>query len=354
MTLDPIFVPADNNEAVTNQVELKDYVDPLQYWGCSSRTAMTDEQRDHLPDGQTQLKENQLSVSHPSNWVHSEFPGLISGTVHIFAPEEADLEVVEDAFLGKIDFPMLMITDFHTDYRTGEYLGRADTHLQSQLGIAENIPIPGGKLAPTTRSRFLPFQYEFLASGVVFNILTSEEDWELNKAMYDAMIAHLDTYQYYLDEKLEHTLILGDYNQKGILVGYPDKWFERVNSEGVIEISHGIYDESLLPKVQLFAFNQINPDDSTNVDSILTQLAQDYTFSINDLSIEESMYGVIQSNQIEITQGNRKGYMQIAEPYIVIATATNEDLEVMEADLLAILASVNVDEPYSHLSDGYY
>jgi hypothetical protein len=40
MTIDPMFIPAPNAPDVSNIVNLADYVDPLEYWGCSSRTAL--------------------------------------------------------------------------------------------------------------------------------------------------------------------------------------------------------------------------------------------------------------------------------------------------------------------------
>lgn len=37
MTVDPVFVPATDLPDVDNVVDLSEYVDPLQFWGCSSR-----------------------------------------------------------------------------------------------------------------------------------------------------------------------------------------------------------------------------------------------------------------------------------------------------------------------------
>ncbi|MBZ0309496.1 MAG: DUF2330 domain-containing protein, partial [Anaerolineae bacterium] len=53
MTLDPMFVPAPDAPEISNQVSLMNHVDPLEYWHCTSRTELTPEQQDNLPDAHT-------------------------------------------------------------------------------------------------------------------------------------------------------------------------------------------------------------------------------------------------------------------------------------------------------------
>ncbi|MBC7811495.1 MAG: DUF2330 domain-containing protein, partial [Burkholderiales bacterium] len=116
MTLDPHFMPVPDAADVSNIVDLTDYVDPIRYWGCSSRTAISDETRANVPAGRMRFDEWNLDMGYPEDWVYTELD-YEGEPVYAFAPDEVTEKALADAIAGgSLTQPMMIFSTFYIDY----------------------------------------------------------------------------------------------------------------------------------------------------------------------------------------------------------------------------------------------
>ena len=257
MTLDPVFVPApDKSDLLV--FDLSEDVDPLHYWGCSSRSLVESDIFDTLPAGRTQLPFDDVpsEIAHPDDWQLSEFISQADNKDHqffVFAPQAVTSNDVAEAMRGNSDTPMLVISPKPGGSSNISQL------LYFQNGVYDVEFRASPESYQETNSVVLrPFTHEDISGGYLLAIFTTDDDWRANQAMYTAMARYPRSYEYYLDDDLRHTLMFGVPSWQSVqhyaypsMFAYPDGWIERLDEDGVLIVEPK--DESMPAEIRLLA-----------------------------------------------------------------------------------------------------
>jgi hypothetical protein len=220
---DPRFVAAPNLPDLSHVVDLNEHIDPLEYWGCSTRTLYREDVEAQLPSGSTQLGD--LHIRHPETWVLSavEYNGN-TGQLYALAPEPVDQGLVLAALDGRYEHPMFVF------------------HLRAQTGSSGGWDFWGTGLGDEDRRSFrlsIPqLISRFETHGTAYALLTNPDDYAEHQTMYDAMFTYIGTRQFQRSA-LRHTLYFGNFSGNlnsgpdiaPIVISYPEGWRERWDRE---------------------------------------------------------------------------------------------------------------------------
>jgi hypothetical protein len=218
VTVDQIFVPAPDAPNISNHIDLKQYVDSLVYWGCSNREALQRVSTTALPNERDTVRG--MNLAYPEKWVRSVFDFPMMGatanqqkTIYAFATRPVG-KIDLQAYLEGIPAPPMFVA-FETDMDTDNW----DEDLSP---VSDCYSCLYGRFV----RRFRPMTS---GKGMVFAVLTSDADWESNKAMYTAMLDYALALPYYLHPELRYTLFLD-----GKQIGLPEGWREHVEGTDVV------------------------------------------------------------------------------------------------------------------------
>lgn len=224
MTLDPVFMPDPDATPISRFIDLKDWVDPMTYWGCSSRTALTERTLANLPTDHTRLDDLALDLVHPDGWQLSswtvpdgENPAM---PVYALSPAPVTVETVAAHLAGQSDQPLLLVLQL-SNYQEDEGWEYYSIPLPF---VAQVLGLESGWTLDNTRFslRHWPYGSEGLLDSVITILLTTEEDYAANQDSYNAMLAYALNFQYYRHPELKHTIFLAN----EIQIGYPEGWVE--------------------------------------------------------------------------------------------------------------------------------
>jgi hypothetical protein len=272
MTIDPIFMPDGTAADVSNTVDLDDYVDPISYYGCSTRSAIPDDDLQNVPASHTRVDELQFDIAHPDDWQLSTF--LVENNVvdspddlpvWVLSPEAVELETIAAYFAGEDTPPMFVFS---------EMFGWVDFDLENnpeaplllgRLGQDVETVVTGVEAHNAIRVRYISSSDRDNYGGVMFGLLTSEDDWAENGILYDAMLAYASAFQYYSNSDFQHTLFLLNYfTYEGRLeAAYPSNWIEHTASDGSIYIAPDAgadYDARTMPFLRLVPLESVQQD----------------------------------------------------------------------------------------------
>ncbi|MCC6615109.1 MAG: hypothetical protein IT320_16650 [Anaerolineae bacterium] len=232
----PVYEPAPDQPDRSNVVDLSAYVDPLVYWGCSSRTALDETPDAHLLSTHHRVDDLRFDVAHPPDWQFTTLaaPG---GTVYAISPETVTLETAIAAATGDPDPdqpPMLLFAEhtFVTDGYAGPVV--ADQDLVTALNV---------------ESRDFQWRQVFLRydmnqdqgqnrHGVRYGLFASEADWAANGTLYQAMLDYAQSYQYFASADWPHTLFIhspqGVEPTVSLAIPYPEGWIEGVDGSDIV------------------------------------------------------------------------------------------------------------------------
>jgi len=335
MTIDPVFVPDTLKNHVPQTIELGDHVDPLHYWGCSTHEFDTTQSEQMLPV--PTLLPNNINFRIPAGWVQStvtyrDVPFIA------FAPQTVTPEVLDAYFLeGRIDFMMVLYyintpTPSWTTYKTVLSLG-------DDYQLAENL-------------RAQPFVFNHLFTNIdepdgSFLLLTTRDEFDGNRAIFDAMVNQLRSYTYYAHPQLRNTLALseipGDFGGIPIMLGFPEGWTEFFQ-EGVelpewweVVISPADGSSGQIELIRSGAFSGVIDDYPPG----LEELAE---YNLNDESIA-NMRAFNQTNchQTGVAQfeaNGRKGYLRAIRGWLVVASTVIEEFDANADTLRHVAESV--------------
>ncbi len=280
MTVDPIFMPTSTATDVDNLVDLAAYVDPLAYYGCSTRTAFDrDTYGDDLPAGRTRLADKHFTVAHPEDWVLSEFTVPFEGVdvfdeglpayqyayfegvpvnapdevpVWILAPETLDETILTAYFAGEATPPMFVFSpmygwiDRDTFAAVHEGLG-PEAFLLARLGQDFAQDLPGAEDYEVAHVRYASTYDATNYGGLIFGMLASASDWETNGTMYAAMLNFAQSYQYYASDEWPNTLFLPVYYEgygMRLALVYPEGWIEQMSAVSEITLTPTPYNHT--------------------------------------------------------------------------------------------------------------
>lgn len=239
----PEFAPDATADPVSNIHDVRQF-DPLTVWGCSTRTLpdyINTEIPSALPEGRTRYSSYLplTYLAHPEGWQRSDF--YYNDTrMTVIASQEVDETTIEDYLNSEPTPPMLFIQSF-SDYYNGD--------CETYLDIFEDSK------SPQYYRCARPVSTSGVSGGTeIIGILTSDDDFAENEAMYRAMVDYPFTFQYRLHPELRHTLALNAlYTQTPIvsepvfipstMIGYPEGWLEQTISEQHIVIMPETFDD---------------------------------------------------------------------------------------------------------------
>lgn len=248
MTLDPVFVPlttaAGAPENVGREVYLEQHVDPLHYWGCSTRELLA--RSSSAPNPGVNLSERlqlgRYELAYPADWQLTQFAANPADPVNltIISPESITEQDLINFAQGAEVPPMLIATTDPIDP-----LGDFAPSIFRLVERASGVPNGSVEQANTMRlfdaSRFPvltallfePNSEQALVAGLVI----SAEAYEQNRALYDAILQYPGLYRHYASPDLPftlfHNVLIGDQNT-GFYIAFAEGWVEDIDDVGVI------------------------------------------------------------------------------------------------------------------------
>jgi hypothetical protein len=272
MTLDPIFVANPLAEDVSLVVDLSETVNPLEYWGCSSARALSDEQWASLPEEHTYFADMHLDIVHPAEWVLSTIETeseTETSTVYIYAPEAVDRATLDAFFASATTPPMFVFAEgVFPDYEMGFWWDRQeafrsffDLPYDEPLFEETHVPVyirqyPQEPGSDTRWSNEIP--------GVLLGMLASEEDWAVDGPLYETMLAYARAYQFYRTPDLRHTLFLDGYGLSrytaSVQVPYPEGWevyYSKQRKSEILIKPQNFIGEKFVPYARLIPLRQV-------------------------------------------------------------------------------------------------
>jgi hypothetical protein len=356
MTVDPTFIPAPNARDVSNQIDLSDHVDPLQYWGCSSRSVRVPTSESRLPT-YTRLDDWRLHLGLPPGWVMSTFESSVEGegyerTVAVFAPEPVGEDTVRAFFDGKDTPPMLVISRFN---RFDSWSYTPQQSVLDMLGLPLDSEVSDTQYWGT-RVRFQ--LYESVDSsyvpGIVFiNLLTTQDDWGANEQVYQAALDYASSYQYYSHPKLRHTLFLNnpfgwneDPHYLTAYVGYPESWLEHWSENNyAVVMPEDTTNGNGAPSARLLPLTEVLPSGERMFirnEDFLRQVAEVYALS------DQQLEGILDSvdactlsiGPLAYERDGRRGYISMVGGALLEASAPVDDFAGYDETLRQIAESL--------------
>ncbi len=342
-------------------VDLNDYVDPLIYRGCSTRTIRDDENpyftrpfemiEPDLPTGYFRpLGSDAFALRYPENWVVSDIDYV------------SPVEDYEQPVLKTVIAPVPLTSAMFAQIVAGELAIPVFVRVQE----SEFPPYQGIKSCNTVIAEFLgtdsplradhctamTWPYAFSIIKAHMAILTTDADWTANEAMYQAMLDYPTTYQYALSPNLRHTLFLNQYGKdvfarasdSSTQVGYPNGWVESTQSNGSIRIApeEAVADEPpfihIMPSVRIVGHYPSTFRRQGHLSNIVHHLRQFYTFEVPMViaNLEKSVIGICgltMDYSIPFTNSDRHGLIMLNNSWLIEVAvpldATESQLDTM-------------------------
>lgn len=348
MTLDPAFVAAPGGQPVPLDVDLSAYVDPLHYWGCSTRELLREDTA--LLDRFIQI--GAVRVGHPANWQLSTFtlknPLFNSGeivVIHVFAPEPVTEATLRAYIAGEPTPPMLV--EFTMREENFSWSSRV-TLLKL---LAQDDYRGNQNQVWSDRIRYELFTPIEDGENTYFNLLITQTDYAQNPALYDAMLGYTMTYPFYAHPELLHTVFLTTtsdtfYPGYGIYIGYPDGWVEHLTDDNLIKIQPDDATDEAAPTIEIFELPDVigrRDEEWVSAEEWIPALAAVYGL---DAATEQRLQQAAADDNctkkypiVTFERDGKQGYLGIAGMYIAEASAPTEIFATYQADLQKSAAS---------------
>ncbi len=235
-------------------------INPLTYWGCTTRTLHDPELEARLPAARTRIDELGITLAHPAEWQVST---VADSTV--IAPQTVGMAELRAIESGSLAFPALVISPQMRAYSRSEY-GISDLRDDLWIGITtdqhdapsfidwrffpERIPLAA--LNAYNGDPTQPFE------GVQIGLFVPAAASESDLALYRDMIDYAQRMQFITADDLRHTLYLGRDGHTAA-VGYPDGWVERIDEEAVLLLPEGAAPENA-PTIRIISGVEVSAD----------------------------------------------------------------------------------------------
>jgi hypothetical protein len=343
MILDPVFVPAPDQAPVNQRIVLADYVDPLHFWGCSTRSIAVDHaDLTNLYEVTMEYDEYYrltITAALPEGWeaYNLTFEGR---DLFVFAPEPVDEDTL-NAFREGQDTPPMFVLIPVSIYKgdDGEVTGRSIAY-----------QLMGDRFEFEEMSRRVDFAATLPSyygnEGWSMALLTSSEDWQANQALYRAMYDYLKSYPDYVGhDLLPYALLLGDVFSmyeipfEGglplISLGQPEGWTEYTVSETEWLI---VPDDGADARARLRLLRQFDPDYRVgNAPSmVIERIGQEYGIADPEAAFEAYFGCDIPAVSVPFEHDGRSGFLRFSNGYLLETSATDELFDDYKDILIAI------------------
>ncbi|MDX2077581.1 MAG: DUF2330 domain-containing protein [bacterium] len=258
---DELFVPAPDLPDVARYIDLNNYVDPLHFWGCSSRELVRP-QTELLLDS---VMVNGTYISYPKGWIQHNFIGNHHLPLTVFSPQAITLADVRAFFDGVPTPPMFvhMPSDIikklvrqHPDSVSYDRYAFRNAYFRQALGDDIDMDAYRDTLYMDVSWSDSLYTDWFRADNIwrgMFVLLTSDFDYRANQTLYDAVRVAVHDYAFYSSPYLRHTLFFGTSGVIGsfgsmvnyatrsfapaVYWGFPEGWVERMMPDDVVVIA---------------------------------------------------------------------------------------------------------------------
>jgi len=229
--------------------------------------------------------------------------------------------------------------------------------LMAVFNLTDNPPQQGAnqRWLLTVRDRLYttgyPHEYLF--------ILSTAADYDANAEQYDAILRYFNTYQFYTNLRLRYTLFLTEYsneNYSPIYFGYPDKWVEYMNDEGVVTVVPDGFDpnDSNAPAIRLYDVSHLDSASQYIEPEMLGKLADEYNLSDEALTTLTNRFFpngrtiYCEPTAVEpvmYERDGRRGYISAVSHYYIEVSAPIEQFDTY-ADVLRLVPA-SMSSPFS-------
>lgn len=332
---DPEFVTT-TKPSVSNVLDASD-IAPLEMWGCTTRVLKDDYTvlKDYLPTGRTE------GFVHPDNWEMYK-----NGDLRLFAPVPVDETTIAAYIEGQSTPPMLMIDSIVSAAQ------RSCSYQSPQSDIPEKAAYYRCMASPN------------MGGGWIIALLTTDEDFAENEAMYRAMVDFPLTYQYMLHPELRHSLFLKteqpdnpEHYMPPTQIGYPDGWIEQLlGAQHLIIMPEEFTDPQNAPTVQLYPVANVGtPISNDNTQrgerkaAILAWLIEHFGAETTEFTEEYINSCGWNTPLMPFNQGMRRGYIGYvqdqhpdAQPFLIELSAPVTLYADYELDIEHIRESISI------------
>ena len=364
MTIDPYFMPAPELPDVSNLIELSEHVDPIHYWGCSTRTLAVENVEEILPQ-MLRIDDWHFHMRYPAEWDFMTLD-LNDAPIYVVSPEAVTIDDIKTYLQGDSNHPPMMIAYHTRDVTTLNDNNWAFTFqglLFPRLFEADSLPQDLGarrQLMGMSGELFAPRRPDGSHHGVQFAVLVNQADFDANPDLYRTMVTHAQSRQFYTDAELQHTVFINNVEilsrigervqlfTAPLAVAYPDGWIESLTSqENPSLMIHPENDDStyfrVIPNQQL----EIVLADTTR---------ENYGTFLDSYGLEESVldrlpafvnFGVNQACPlhglpfITFEHEGRQGYLFMTTSYVIEASALSENFVAQDTVLRQILNAID-------------
>jgi len=254
---DEQFIPAPNMPDIGRERNISEAVDPLHFWGCSSRQFIRNQAEFWLD--RVMIDEN--LVSYPQNWIQHDLIGLNELPFTVFSPQLITSDDVYDFFDRKSVPPMLIYIS--PDVLKQHPIDNVFSMRQILIGVDQTADRDSdwlytkydeakGLYRAVDEDMIYPELKQISWRGV-FILLTTKADYHANQQLYDEVFYAIDDYAFYASPHLRHTLFLGTGGVIGyfggnvryanrqyvpsVYWGFPEGWVERMMPNDVVVVA---------------------------------------------------------------------------------------------------------------------
>jgi len=334
MTIDPVLIPDTRKNHVPQTIELGDYVDPLHYWGCSTREFDTSRTEDMLPN--SVILPGNVPFRYPAGWVQSSVT-YRDVQFTAFAPQPVTAKDLDAFFVdGELNSLMMLSVvnippnEYFTNYSlTNQLLGFEDYRLPENVSM--NI---------------LQFDHLFTnvdtAEGVIVYLSTRDA----NRAIYNAVAEHLQSYTYYAHPQLRNTLALAELEAdplgQSIMVGFPEGWTEFYQPSEIdlweVVISPDDGGSARVELLRSSAFWGVVEGDANG----LAELQETYGLSDDTIASMRAFNqrNCHQTGIAEFELDGQRGYLRAIHGWLVVAYSVSGEFDQYNNTLRQVAESV--------------
>ncbi len=370
MTLDPSFVPSDTPEPRSNLFDWA-LVDPLHFYGCSTRTALLDINTEALPPERAYFADWSLDIAYPTGWELSELE-IVGESVYVYAPEPITVETINAYFAGEPTPPMFIFTPIYHYLAEGSYNNDHEYGMLTALGQPRSSELPyayGGEELAYVDTRYKLTDPETV-EGILYALLTTPEDWASNEALYTAMMGYPRTYQFLTGPNMRNTVFLKDgfdfwvnsYLRPVLQVPYPEDWQEFTDDERNYVIA--LNGDTDGPSMRLVPFGrfyrELASPQSLSADDLspIYELASTWASDFYNIDVPPTIWGDLATCDTQarpefgFEKDGRLGFVYFSHGYIVEISAPTAEFATY-ADMLTTLYQTTLTNLDAIQDNGY-